>query len=127
MIVVVLFFVLKVEGFGFMWVNDNFLIVEFVEKLKDLVVIDSFVLSLVFEVKFEKLVVGEKYCLVLMGIYVFNCMVMVDVLDNNMIDFGKEIILGLFGNKKFFVYIFEGYWEDIGMVKVFFDVNFVFV
>jgi glucose-1-phosphate adenylyltransferase len=40
-----------------------------------------------------------------------------------MTDFGKEVIPGLLGQKKLFAHIFEGYWEDIGTVRAFFDAN----
>ena len=40
-----------------------------------------------------------------------------------MTDFGREVIPGLLGKKKMFAHIFEGYWEDIGTVKAFFEAN----
>jgi glucose-1-phosphate adenylyltransferase len=40
-----------------------------------------------------------------------------------MTDFGKEIIPGLLGQKRLFAHIFEGYWEDIGTVRAFFEAN----
>ena len=58
-----------------------------------------------------------------MGIYVFNRAVLAEALDNTMTDFGKEIIPGLLGKKKLFAHIFEGYWEDIGTVRAFFEAN----
>jgi glucose-1-phosphate adenylyltransferase len=58
-----------------------------------------------------------------MGIYVFNRSVLAEALENTMTDFGREIIPGLLGRKKVFAHIFEGYWEDIGTVKAFFDAN----
>jgi glucose-1-phosphate adenylyltransferase len=54
---------------------------------------------------------------------VFNRAVLDAALDNTMTDFGKEIIPGLLGQKKLFAHIFEGYWEDIGTVRAFFDAN----
>jgi len=48
---------------------------------------------------------------------------MADALDNTMADFGKEIIPGLLGKKKLYAHIFEGYWEDIGTVRAFFEAN----
>jgi glucose-1-phosphate adenylyltransferase len=38
-------------------------------------------------------------------------------------DFGKEVIPALLGKAKLFSYIFEGYWEDIGTVRAFFEAN----
>ena len=65
---------------------------------------------------------GEKF-LASMGIYVFSREALRRGLDNNMKDFGKEVIPGLLGKAKLCSYIFEGYWEDIGTVRAFFEAN----
>jgi len=54
---------------------------------------------------------------------VFKREVLREALDNSMTDFGKEIIPGLLGKKRLFSHIFEGYWEDIGTVRAFFEAN----
>jgi glucose-1-phosphate adenylyltransferase len=54
---------------------------------------------------------------------VFNRAVLAEALEGSQTDFGKEIIPGLLGKKKLFAHIFEGYWEDIGTVRAFFDAN----
>ncbi len=113
----------KVEGLGLTRVNDDLSIAQFVEKPKDPAVINSLALSEALEAKLQQPVKGEKHCLASMGIYVFNRTALAEALDNNMTDFGKEIIPGLLGKKKLFAHIFEGYWEDIGTVKAFFDAN----
>lgn len=112
----------KVEGLGLMEVNDDLSIKRFVEKPKDPAVIQSLTLSPKLEATLQN-PSGEKHCLASMGIYVFNRQVLADALDNNMTDFGKEVIPSLLGNKRLFAHIFEGYWEDIGTVKAFFDTN----
>jgi len=112
----------KVSGLGLMQVNDDLSIERFVEKPKDPAVIESLALSPAVEARLTAKT-GEKHCLASMGIYVFNRKAMAEALDNTMTDFGKEIIPGLLGKKKLFSYIFEGYWEDIGTVKAFFDAN----
>ncbi len=112
----------KVEGLGLMRVNDDLSIEEFVEKPTDPKVIASLAVS----EKIEKTLTsatGEKHCLASMGIYVFNRKVLSDALDNKMTDFGKEVIPGLLGNKRLFAHVFEGYWEDIGTVRAFFEAN----
>ena len=112
----------KVEGLGLMQVSDDLAINRFVEKPKDPAIINSLTLS----PKLEQTLQGshdEKHCLASMGIYVFNRTALADALDNKMTDFGKEIIPGLLGKKKLFAHIFEGYWEDIGTVRAFFDAN----
>lgn len=112
----------KVSGLGLMQVNDNLAIERFVEKPKDPAVIDSLTLSPALESRLAAKPV-EKQCLASMGIYIFNRKAMADALDNTMADFGKEIIPGLLGKKKLYAYIFEGYWEDIGTVRAFFEAN----
>jgi glucose-1-phosphate adenylyltransferase len=112
----------KVEGLGLMRVNDDLSIAQFVEKPKDPAIINSLTLSDALEAKLHSSA-GEKHCLASMGIYVFNRSVLAEALDNNSTDFGKEVIPALLGKKRLFAYIFEGYWEDIGTVRAFFDAN----
>ena len=112
----------KLAGLGLMQVHDDLAIERFVEKPKEAAVIDSLTLSPALE---ARLVTPskEKRCLASMGIYVFNRAALADALDNTMTDFGKEIIPGLLGKKKLFAHVFEGYWEDIGTVRAFFEAN----
>jgi len=113
----------KVEGLGLMRVNDDLSIAEFAEKPKDPAVINKLIISDALEEKLTQTDHTEKHCLASMGIYVFNRSVLSDALNNSMADFGKEIIPSLLGRSRLFSYIFEGYWEDIGTVKAFFDAN----
>lgn len=56
-----------------------------------------------------------------MGIYIFNAETMDEMLDNDFNDFGKEIIPMAIKTKKVTSYIFNGYWEDIGTIRSFYD------
>ncbi len=112
----------KIEGLGLMQVRDDHSIARFVEKPKDPAVIQSLTLSPALEAELT-IPSTEKRCLASMGIYVFNRAVLAEALNNKMTDFGKEIIPGLLGTKKLFAHIFEGYWEDIGTVRAFFEAN----
>lgn len=58
-----------------------------------------------------------------MGIYIFNAQAMEDCLNNELTDFGKEIIPKAIKNLKVNAYTFNGYWEDIGTIKSFYDAN----
>jgi len=58
-----------------------------------------------------------------MGIYVFNRQVLIDALANDHDDFGKHIIPASLQKYRVFAYIFQGYWEDIGTVRAFFEAN----
>ena len=112
----------RVEGLGLMRVGDDLAIREFVEKPKDPKVIDGLTLSPALKARL-KAPPAEKCCLASMGIYVFNRAVLADALDNTMTDFGREVIPSLLGSKKLFAHIFEGYWEDIGTVRAFYEAN----
>jgi glucose-1-phosphate adenylyltransferase len=58
-----------------------------------------------------------------MGIYVFNASTMEDSLNNDYTDFGKEIIPQAINKLKVNAYIFDGYWEDIGTIRNFYEAN----
>jgi glucose-1-phosphate adenylyltransferase len=112
----------QVEGLGLMRVRDDLSVEEFVEKPTDPAVIDSLKISDTLQASMNSL--GEsKHCLASMGIYVFNRSALIESLDNGMTDFGKEVIPSLLGKKRLSGYIFEGYWEDIGTVRSFFEAN----
>ncbi|MBN1875723.1 MAG: glucose-1-phosphate adenylyltransferase [Anaerolineae bacterium] len=68
---------------------------------------------------------GDKPYMASMGIYVFKTQTMVDVLRSESgSDFGKHIIPAAIENGlRVFAYPFEGYWEDIGTIKAFYEVN----
>jgi glucose-1-phosphate adenylyltransferase len=112
----------KVEGLGLMQVHDDLSIERFVEKPKDPAIIAGLALSPALE-KTLQTPSEEPRCLANMGIYVFNRAVLAEALENNMTDFGREVIPSLLGKKKLFAYMFEGYWEDIGTVRAFFEAN----
>ncbi|HEY3756934.1 MAG TPA: glucose-1-phosphate adenylyltransferase [Opitutaceae bacterium] len=121
-IAAVAFPVSKSEGLGLMRVSDDLAIQEFVEKPKDPKIRESLALSPTLESRLKEHK-DEKHNLASMGIYLFNRAALADSLDNNMTDFGKEVIPSLLGKKKIHAYIFEGYWEDIGTVHAFFEAN----
>jgi glucose-1-phosphate adenylyltransferase len=111
----------SVEGLGLMRVDDDKSICEFVEKPTDPEIIKS--LSIAESLKQNLDNPNGEYALANMGIYVFNRNVLMQALNTNAKDFGKEIIPGLLGKIKMCSYIFDGYWEDIGTVRSFFEAN----
>jgi glucose-1-phosphate adenylyltransferase len=67
---------------------------------------------------------GKDDCyLASMGIYVFNAKAMEDCLANELTDFGKEIIPAAINTLKVNAYLFDGYWEDIGTIRNFYECN----
>lgn len=107
------------KGFGILQIDDKHKIKNFVEKPTE----DS----LLDELKIPEATRGnlpaEKEFLASMGIYIFNADVMEDMLDNKYTDFGKEIIPKSLKTKKVYSYIFNGYWEDIGTIRSFYEAN----
>lgn len=112
-----------VEGLGLMRVEDNFEIKEFVEKPNDTHVINKLSISKRLMDKISN-PTEDKYCLASMGIYVFGKKLLYDALNQiKAADFGREVIPKLLGNVGLYSYIFDGYWEDIGTVRAFFEAN----
>lgn len=66
---------------------------------------------------------GRDY-LASMGIYVFQKQLLVDLLtESTAIDFGKELIPQAIHNRRVCAFIFDGYWEDIGTIRTFYEAN----
>jgi len=72
--------------------------------------------------KFDKKIEGDSF-LGSMGIYVFNADAMERCLDNDFTDFGNEVIPASIGDCKVNAYVFDGYWEDIGTIRNFYETN----
>ena len=67
---------------------------------------------------------GGRDCLANMGIYLFNRNALVDVLrKTDYRDFGKEVFPASIRSRLVQVHLFDGYWEDIGTIKSFFQAN----
>ncbi|MCF7824412.1 MAG: glucose-1-phosphate adenylyltransferase [Candidatus Marinimicrobia bacterium] len=66
---------------------------------------------------------GEQKVLASMGIYIFSKDILRAVLNTPGDDFGKNIIPYSIENYKTTVFRFQGYWEDIGTVRTFFEAN----
>lgn len=58
-----------------------------------------------------------------MGIYVFNADALEQALDNDMTDFGHEILPSEIERGGVNAYLFGGFWEDIGTIKSFYETN----
>ncbi len=59
-----------------------------------------------------------------MGIYVFETELLFEMLDSDPgTDFGRHIIPAAIERKRVMGYVFDGYWEDIGTIQRFYEVN----
>ena len=106
-------------GFGILKTGDEHRITEFYEKPR------SHELAGKESPVTPELQAAGRIYLASMGIYVFDCQVLQDVLDSNPDDhdFGKAIIPRAIRERHVVSYPFEGYWNDIGTVRSFFETN----
>jgi len=112
----------EASGFGILQVNESKRITRFVEKPKEAHVLEELKLDASLAANAHIQGHGDHF-LASMGIYIFNTEVLHQVLDNNLADFGKHIIPDAIQNRKVYAYLFQGYWEDVGTIRSFFDAN----
>ena len=110
------------KSLGNLQVNEERRVIRFVEKPKEDKVLDELKLQdpLLSALRITS---SEDLMLASMGIYVFNREILRKALDNDKPDFGKHIIPEAISRYRVFSYIFQGYWEDVGTIKSFFDAN----
>lgn len=58
-----------------------------------------------------------------LGIYVFNTDVLFELLESPGDDFGHDIVPAAMEHNRVMGYIFDGFWEDIGTIRRFYEVN----
>jgi glucose-1-phosphate adenylyltransferase len=112
----------EAQSFGIMQVSEDHRITRFVEKPRDPAVLDSLHLHPEWLQKMGITDGGEKF-LGSMGIYVFNRSLIQELLDNPLSDFGKHIIPHAINTHNVRAHVFQGYWEDIGTIRSFFEAN----
>lgn len=111
------------RGFGVMQLDDGGRVRGFVEKPQteeeiDRVATDpAWIDSLGIESK-------GRDCIASMGIYVFGRKLLNDMLrGSTYTDFGKEVFPQTIETHKVYTHLFDGYWEDIGTIKSFYDAS----
>lgn len=65
----------------------------------------------------------EQEYLASMGVYVFTREALVELLENDHIDFGKHILPGAIHSHRIAAFVFKDYWEDIGTIRSFYEAN----
>ena len=98
---------------GIMQADAQGRIVRFVEKPGDSPVLDEL----------REPGPGPERFLASMGIYVFNTQVLLELLENDCKDFGKNIIPAAIENRAVYRNLFDGYWRDIGTIRAFWEAN----
>jgi glucose-1-phosphate adenylyltransferase len=99
---------------GILKKGEDQLVTDFVEKPKDPAVQKSFI----SRDDPDRPLLGS------MGIYLFKTSVLDELLKELVVDdFGKEVIPHAIHTHKVVGYDFEGYWEDIGTIRSFYNAN----
>jgi len=66
----------------------------------------------------------SKETLASMGIYIFNFDVLRNVLSNeDLNDFGRDVLPKILKSQKIYAYTFEGYWADVGTLQAYWEAN----
>jgi glucose-1-phosphate adenylyltransferase len=112
----------EAQSFGILQIAEDRRIKRFAEKPTDPAVLDSLRLQPEW---YSKLGIagGRELFLASMGIYVFNRDLIQDLLNNSLSDFGKNVIPEAINSRRVFSHIFQGYWEDVGTIRSFFEAN----
>lgn len=117
----------KASSFGLVKINNDMTISDFIEKPQSEDILNEFKCSSVInEVDSAKKKSANKPYLASMGIYLFSRDVLFDVLNNDLDDFGKDVIPMAIKNKKVYAHIFHGFWEDVGTISSFWKTHISF-
>ena len=110
------------QSLGIMQSDAGRRIVRFEEKPKQDDLLDTLRLD---RATYGELGIQEDQDLFLasMGIYLFNREILFELLDNDFADFGKHIIPRAIQTHRVFSHLFQGYWEDIGTIRSFYEAN----
>jgi len=111
----------QIAGFGAARVDDDGRILEFREKPKTAAAREG--MEVAPELLEQKGVRADQPYLASMGIYMFRKEVLIEALDNDLVDFGGEIIPAEVGRRHVQGHFFKGYWRDIGTIRAFFDAH----
>jgi glucose-1-phosphate adenylyltransferase len=110
----------QATGFGIVRVNYSFRVEEFLEKPP--IERDVSYMKIPDRLRRPELEEEKKY-LASMGIYFFKAHALEAALDNGYADFGREILPNLIEGGSVHTYVFNGFWEDIGTIKSFYETN----
>ncbi len=112
----------EAQSLGIMQINSERRITRFEEKPKEAALLDSLKIA---PESYPALGIKDDRELFLasMGIYVFNRDILVSMLNNTHTDFGKHIIPNAIETHRVFSHVYQGYWEDIGTIRSFFEAN----
>jgi glucose-1-phosphate adenylyltransferase len=111
------------SALGIMRVDDHGRVVGFLEKPKSTEELRDVTMESQWFTK-RGIDPAGRECLASMGIYLFHRDTLAAALEKtNYHDFGKEVFPASVRSRRVHVHVFDGYWEDIGTIRSFFDAN----
>lgn len=111
------------RGFGVVQVDDDGRVRDFVEKPQTDAEIEAVSTDPEW-IRQRGIDAKGRDCIASMGIYVFNRKLLFDVLSSSeYTDFGKEVFPATIDSHHVQMHLFDGYWEDIGTIRSFYDAN----
>jgi glucose-1-phosphate adenylyltransferase len=113
----------EATALGIMQIDHDRRITRFVEKPQEPAVHDSLRIPPVLYERLGLARAGDDLLLASMGIYLFGRDVLRTLLDGTAPDFGRHIIPTAIGSHRVVSYVYQGYWEDIGTIRAFFDAS----
>lgn len=109
--------------FGILKTDKKGIITDFYEKPEDPDILEKFRIDQTLFDHFKTEVKNRSH-VASMGIYIFKKNILFKLLKNSdHQDFGKEIVPSALSEHKVAAYFFDGYWEDIGTMRSFFDAH----
>jgi glucose-1-phosphate adenylyltransferase len=99
--------------FGILKLNDRGRVTAFVEKPKTAAALKGF----------RSGSDRQRPYLGSMGIYLFRISVLAELLQSDHDDFGSDVLPAAIKSHRVFGHPFDGYWEDIGTIRAFYNAN----
>ena len=111
------------RGFGVMQLEESGKVKGFVEKPQTEEELDAARTDPAW-IESKRIESNGRDILASMGIYVFNRDLLVELLSTtDHADFGREVFPEAIGKFHVQTHLFDGYWEDIGTIRSFYDAN----
>jgi len=111
----------EIAGFGAAMVDESGRIVEFREKPST--ADERAGMEVAPSLLEAKGVAADLPYIASMGVYIFRKEALVEALDNDLVDFGGDIIPAEISRRRVQAHFFKGYWRDIGTIRAFFDAH----
>lgn len=113
----------EASGLGIMQCDNSGRVTGFVEKPTTDEQLDSVAMDPAW-IEARGIPSEGRDCMASMGIYLFSRQTLLDALENKEhSDFGKEIFPSLISTRHVQLHTFDGYWEDIGTIRSFYEAN----